>query len=58
MIKFIFIAILTIIWIDIAYATPASIFSYAVRFSPIIICVIFIIAVILWLIFKSKKTRS
>ena len=46
------------ITLDMAYATPASIISYAARFAPFIIVFILIVALMIWLIIKKKSSSD
>jgi hypothetical protein len=53
--------ILILFWqitIGIAYASPASLISYAARFAPFIIVAILIIALIVWLIIKKTSASG
>ena len=53
--------LLIVFWqitLEMAYATPASIISYAARFAPLIIVAILIIAIIVWFITKKNSSSG
>jgi len=56
--KLLLLIVLWQITLGIAYASPASLISYAARFAPFIIVAILIIAVIVWLVIKKTPASG
>jgi len=55
---FLLMIVLWQISVGMAYATPASLISYAARFTPFIIIALLIIGLIVWLIMRKKSSSE